>query len=128
METVLWLCEYINDEKIGIYCQLDVTSRVNPSNLVCLQVDESFLKGGVGRGNLNLERLSSKVPSSLRRSLSQYHQAMMTLNGTAQTADWESRYYHVDQILDRPGPRTDPSFLAGEEVRQTHETFPPDTH
>lgn len=41
----------------------------------------------------------------------------MTLNGTAHTADWESRYYHVDQILDRPGPRTDPSFLAGEEVK-----------
>ena len=44
---------------------------------------------------------------------------MMTLNGTAHTADWESRYYHVDQILDRPGPRTDPSFLAGEGVRNS---------
>lgn len=30
--------------------------------------------------------------------------------------DWSDRYYHVDQILDKPGPRTDPSFLAGEEV------------
>jgi hypothetical protein len=53
----------------------------------------------------------------------QSHTAMMTLNGTAHTADWESRYYHVDQILDRPGPRTDPSFLAGEEVRQTSPTL-----
>lgn len=53
---------------------------------------------------------------------------MMNLNGTAQTADWESRYYHIDQILDRPGPRTDPSFLAGEEVCQTHSIFAADTH
>jgi hypothetical protein len=30
--------------------------------------------------------------------------------------DWPNRYYHVDQILDRPGPRTNPSFLAGQEV------------
>ena len=30
--------------------------------------------------------------------------------------DWSDRYYHVDQVLDKPGPRTDPSFLAGEEV------------
>jgi len=51
---------------------------------------------------------------------------MMTLNGTARTADWESRYYHVDQILDRPGPRTDPSFLAGEEVRKPRRTFTTD--
>ncbi|KAI0726651.1 NEDD8 activating enzyme [Fomitopsis betulina] len=32
--------------------------------------------------------------------------------------DWADRYYHVDQILDRPGPRTDPSFLAGEEAKK----------
>ncbi|EPS98523.1 hypothetical protein FOMPIDRAFT_1148591 [Fomitopsis schrenkii] len=32
--------------------------------------------------------------------------------------DWSDRYYHVDQILDKPGPRTDPSFLAGEEVKK----------
>ena len=50
---------------------------------------------------------------------------MMTPNGTAQTADWESRYYHVDQILDKPGPRTDPSFSAGEDVRQTHQILRP---
>lgn len=30
--------------------------------------------------------------------------------------DWAGRYYHVDQVLDRPGPRTDPSFLAGDGV------------
>jgi hypothetical protein len=31
--------------------------------------------------------------------------------------DWEDRYYHVDQVLDRPGPRTDPdSFMAGDGV------------
>ena len=32
--------------------------------------------------------------------------------------DWDDRYYHVDQVLDRPGPRTDPdSFMAGDGVR-----------
>jgi hypothetical protein len=31
--------------------------------------------------------------------------------------DWDDRYYHVDQVLDRPGPRTDPdSFMAGDGV------------
>jgi hypothetical protein len=31
--------------------------------------------------------------------------------------DWEDRYYHVDQVLDSPGPRTDPdSFMAGDGV------------
>ncbi|KAH9843079.1 NEDD8 activating enzyme [Rhodofomes roseus] len=42
--------------------------------------------------------------------------AAVLSNGNA--ADWADRYYHVDQILDRPGPRTDPSFLAGEEVKK----------
>ncbi|KIY43566.1 hypothetical protein FISHEDRAFT_62631 [Fistulina hepatica ATCC 64428] len=32
-------------------------------------------------------------------------------------ADWEDRYYHVDQILNKPGPRTDESFLAGDRVK-----------
>ena len=39
------------------------------------------------------------------------------VNGNASAGDWHDRYYHVDQVLDRPGPRTDPSFLAGQEVR-----------
>ncbi len=31
--------------------------------------------------------------------------------------DWDDRYHHVDQVLDRPGPRTDPdSFMAGDIV------------
>lgn len=38
------------------------------------------------------------------------------VNGSASSGDWHDRYYHVDQVLDRPGPRTDPSFLAGDEV------------
>lgn len=29
---------------------------------------------------------------------------------------WEGRHYHVDQILDRHGPRTDESFPTGDEV------------
>lgn len=36
------------------------------------------------------------------------------------SCDWLDRYFHVDQILDRPGPRTDPSFLAGEGVCDGH--------
>jgi hypothetical protein len=36
------------------------------------------------------------------------------------SSDWPDRYFHVDQILDRPGPRTDPSFLAGDGVRGGH--------
>ncbi|KAK7020518.1 NEDD8-activating enzyme E1 catalytic subunit [Favolaschia claudopus] len=32
-------------------------------------------------------------------------------------ADWQDRYYDIDQILDTPGPRTDPAFLAGDGVK-----------
>ena len=42
------------------------------------------------------------------------------VNGHSSSADWQDRYYHVDQVLDRPGPRTDPSFLAGDEVRLSY--------
>jgi ubiquitin-activating enzyme E1 C len=35
----------------------------------------------------------------------------------ASTQDWPGRYHHIDQILDAPGPRTDPQFSAGNEVR-----------
>ncbi|KAF7323075.1 E2-bind domain-containing protein [Mycena chlorophos] len=33
------------------------------------------------------------------------------------SADWPDRYYDVDQILNTPGPRTDPDFLAGDGVK-----------
>ena len=46
--------------------------------------------------------------------------AATAVNGHASSADWDGRYYHVDQILDRPGPRTDPSFLPGAEVSISH--------
>lgn len=39
----------------------------------------------------------------------------VVVNGSA-TADWPGRYFHIDQILDKPGPRTDPGFAAGAEV------------
>ncbi|THH12522.1 hypothetical protein EW146_g7618 [Bondarzewia mesenterica] len=39
------------------------------------------------------------------------------VNGNSFSGDWENRYYHVDQILDRPGPRTVESFMAGEGVK-----------
>ncbi|KAI0748350.1 hypothetical protein C8Q80DRAFT_1171409 [Daedaleopsis nitida] len=44
--------------------------------------------------------------------------AAVAVNGNASSSDWEGRYYHVDQILDQPGPRTDPSFSAGAEVKE----------
>ncbi|KAF5389805.1 hypothetical protein D9757_003725 [Collybiopsis confluens] len=31
--------------------------------------------------------------------------------------DWDGRYYHIDQILDTPGPRTDEGFMAGNGVK-----------
>ncbi|SJL00521.1 related to ubiquitin-activating enzyme [Armillaria ostoyae] len=37
-------------------------------------------------------------------------------NGIA-SQDWEGRYDHIDQILDTPGPRTDPAFMAGDGVK-----------
>ncbi|KAJ7741527.1 hypothetical protein DFH07DRAFT_837564 [Mycena maculata] len=33
------------------------------------------------------------------------------------TADWQDRYYDIDQVLNTPGPRTDPAFLAGDGVK-----------
>lgn len=44
-------------------------------------------------------------------------------NGTS--ADWPGRYYHIDQVLNTPGPRTDPAFLAGDGVRDWFEILAP---
>ncbi|KAI0082813.1 hypothetical protein K474DRAFT_1611060 [Panus rudis PR-1116 ss-1] len=41
-----------------------------------------------------------------------------TANGHATTSDWDGRYYHVDQILEKPGPRTDPDWNPGEPVKE----------
>jgi ubiquitin-activating enzyme E1 C len=30
--------------------------------------------------------------------------------------DWEDRYYHVDEILQNPGPTTDPDYPGGDMV------------
>jgi NADPH-dependent 2,4-dienoyl-CoA reductase/sulfur reductase-like enzyme len=40
--------------------------------------------------------------------------ATIALDGNG---DWEGRYYHIDQVLDAPGPRTDEDFPAGDMVR-----------
>ncbi|TFL07532.1 NEDD8 activating enzyme [Pterulicium gracile] len=37
-------------------------------------------------------------------------------NGSA-SHDWPDRYHHIDQVLDKPGPRTDPGFAPGAEVK-----------
>ena len=42
--------------------------------------------------------------------------AVATLIGDPVAQDWPGRYDHIDQVLNRPGPRTDESFLAGEGV------------
>ncbi|KAF8509581.1 hypothetical protein JB92DRAFT_2945814 [Gautieria morchelliformis] len=39
------------------------------------------------------------------------------MNGDVDGIDWHGRYYHIDQILERPGPRTDPQFCPGEPVK-----------
>jgi hypothetical protein len=42
----------------------------------------------------------------------------------ATLTDWDDRYYHVDQVLDRPGPRTDlDSFMAGDGVGHPISSF-----
>ncbi|KAF8163493.1 hypothetical protein B0H34DRAFT_695642 [Crassisporium funariophilum] len=38
-------------------------------------------------------------------------------NNSTAAADWPGRYYHIDQVLNTPGPRTDPAFLAGDGVK-----------
>lgn len=35
---------------------------------------------------------------------------------SSSTVDWAGRYYHIDQVLNAGGPRTDPQFAAGDEV------------
>lgn len=35
-----------------------------------------------------------------------------------QNQDWAGRYYHIDQVLNSGGPRTDPQFAAGDEVNK----------
>ncbi len=40
------------------------------------------------------------------------------MTATQSAQDWPGRYYHIDQILDKPGPRTDPDgFIGGDTVR-----------
>ena len=43
-----------------------------------------------------------------------------TIETTQTTTDWPDRYFHIDQVLDKPGPSTDPSFSAGEPVRRLY--------
>jgi ubiquitin-activating enzyme E1 C len=38
-------------------------------------------------------------------------------NSASLEDDWAGRYYHIDQVLNTPGPRTDPDFMAGDGVR-----------
>ncbi|KAF9052935.1 hypothetical protein BJ165DRAFT_1338734 [Panaeolus papilionaceus] len=41
----------------------------------------------------------------------------MATDTRSQSADWPGRYFHIDQVLNTPGPRTDESFLAGDGVK-----------
>lgn len=38
------------------------------------------------------------------------------MSASSGSSDWPGRYYHVDQVLDKPGPSTDESFSPGEPV------------
>ncbi|KAL5511152.1 UBA3 [Sanghuangporus vaninii] len=38
-------------------------------------------------------------------------------NGEMRNIDWPGRYYHVDQVLDKPGPRTGEGFSPGDPVK-----------
>jgi len=40
----------------------------------------------------------------------------MTTDSPTPDSDWAGRYYHIDQVLNAGGPRTDPQFAAGDEV------------
>lgn len=65
----------------------------------------------IDSGNhLVLSHLSFIYCGSLMADLSQS-------NDVGSSSDWEGRYHHIDQVLDTPGPRTDPGFLAGDGVR-----------
>ena len=44
----------------------------------------------------------------------------MNLNGDVRFIDWPNRYFHVDQVLEKPGPRTDEGFSAGDVVSNKH--------
>jgi hypothetical protein len=50
--------------------------------------------------------------------------ATLTPTAMATLTDWDDRFYHIDQVLDRPGPRTDlDSFMAGDGVRDPISSF-----
>lgn len=51
------------------------------------------------------------------RFFSNAHDTMATVDASSSsTVDWAGRYYHIDQVLNAGGPRTDPQFAAGDEV------------
>lgn len=67
----------------------------------------------------NVIRISGSSLSAL--PLQPNSKAIFAMNGTTDGSvtpaeDWQGRYYHVDQVLDKPGPSTDSSFSAGEPV------------
>ncbi|THH10786.1 hypothetical protein EW145_g1079 [Phellinidium pouzarii] len=41
----------------------------------------------------------------------------MNENEQTRFIDWPGRYYHIDQVLNKPGPRTDENFNAGDAVK-----------
>jgi ubiquitin-activating enzyme E1 C len=43
-------------------------------------------------------------------------QAAVINSAASANSNWQDRYYHVDQVLENPGPRTDEAFTSGEPV------------
>lgn len=62
-------------------------------------------------------QVSAKRNERVVKVRSRVTDATLTPTVMATLTEWDDRYYHVDQVLDRPGPRTDlDSFMAGDGV------------
>ncbi|TEB26615.1 NEDD8 activating enzyme [Coprinellus micaceus] len=42
----------------------------------------------------------------------------MATTTTPNATDWPGRYYHIDQILEKAGPRTDPEWVPGDKAKE----------
>ncbi|KIY72064.1 hypothetical protein CYLTODRAFT_418243 [Cylindrobasidium torrendii FP15055 ss-10] len=79
-----------------------------PSGCPCVSLDASCVSAS---------HSSASVTQSY--SLTQAHKPtiMATVAEPNAIVDWPDRYAHIDQILENAGPRTDPAFAAGDEVK-----------
>lgn len=90
-----WISKARNNKLLRIYF----------CGLWALVVTNSYFPVNTSSGDQSLSRLLHFMATAAAQT-----------NGSVIYSDWPGRYFHVDQVLDRPGPRTDPSFLAGDGV------------